>query len=150
MQHIKEQLYQHCANYINRQRKEINDTISSLQDAITEDTKSSAGDKYETGREMLQQDIDLNTTRLRELDNMQATLDRILPAFTAAAIVPGALVCTDAGNYYLSVSAGKCKIGNDIYYTISTHSPAGAALRNHATGDEVLLNGRTIKIKSIY
>ena len=62
---IKNQLYQLCCNYVNKRIDEINVIIDEAVEAANNETKSSAGDKYEVGREMMQQEIELNTARLK-------------------------------------------------------------------------------------
>jgi hypothetical protein len=75
---IKEQLYQLCGEYINNREAEIKKVIAEAQDAAANETKSSAGDKYETGREVMQQEIDLNLGRLNELKKLRTVMEQIL------------------------------------------------------------------------
>ena len=51
---IKEQLYEFCRAYIDGRTIRINESIKSIQESLSSETKSSAGDKHETGRAMLQ------------------------------------------------------------------------------------------------
>ena len=80
MSRLKEQLYLLCTAYIKSKEAEIRKSIAEAQEAANDDTKSSAGDKFETGRELMQQEIDLNLSRLSELNNLKTILDRIIPA----------------------------------------------------------------------
>ncbi|MCW3121639.1 MAG: hypothetical protein JWQ38_1131, partial [Flavipsychrobacter sp.] len=47
---IKEQLYALCAEYLKKREAEIKKLISDARESANNETKSSAGDKYETGR----------------------------------------------------------------------------------------------------
>jgi hypothetical protein len=65
---IKESLYNHCMRYVQERIARIQNEIDLHQAAANEETKSSAGDKYETGRAMAQLDIERNSVQLREAE----------------------------------------------------------------------------------
>ena len=66
MNDIKSQLYNFCMEYAEERISTANEAIKAARDSSNDDTKSSAGDKYETGRAMMQQDIDRQTLQLGE------------------------------------------------------------------------------------
>jgi regulator of replication initiation timing len=90
----------------------ITDKIRSFENLIAEtrasnnDTKSSMGDKYETGREMLQQEINNLQRQLNETLNQQAVLQKIT-ADPSEKVQNGALVKTNKGLFYISASLGE-------------------------------------------
>lgn len=49
---LKEQLLDHCNSYIGLKLETIRHAIANAQESANDDTKSSAGDKHETGRAM--------------------------------------------------------------------------------------------------
>ena len=51
---IKEKLFFHCENYLQKRKDLLEQRKNELQLALTSETKSSAGDKHETGRAMIQ------------------------------------------------------------------------------------------------
>ena len=55
---LKETLFQQCEDFVNTRLQTIQTTISSHQKALSSETKSSAGDKNETGRAMLQLEME--------------------------------------------------------------------------------------------
>ena len=55
---IKQQLYKHCQEFVNQKLDTIQKTILSNKEALNSETKSSAGDKHETGRAMLQLEME--------------------------------------------------------------------------------------------
>jgi len=57
-QHIKTALYKACEAFVYQKRTTLQDQIKSYQLALTSETKSSAGDKHETGRAMVQLEIE--------------------------------------------------------------------------------------------
>jgi transcription elongation GreA/GreB family factor len=150
MAELKQQLYTLCNEYIANREAAIKNTIAEAREAANNETKSSAGDKYETGRETMQQEIDLNLTRLNELKKLKQTLDRILPTQKNATAQPGAIVCTSNGNYYISISAGQLKVNGATYYAISAASPIGTQLAGLKGGDTFILNGKKIIVESVF
>jgi transcription elongation GreA/GreB family factor len=149
MPETKEKLYRLCEEYIQKRETEIKKIISDARDAANNETKSSAGDKYETGREVMQQEIDLNLTRLNEINKLKLTMERIAPDCKCETAQPGALVRTSNGNYYIAISAGQLKIDGTTYYAISAASPIGAEMIGKRSGDSFTLNRKQITIKSI-
>lgn len=85
----------------------ISKAIEHAQLAANEETKSSAGDKYETGRAMMQLEIEKQSVQLAEAMKLKHVLSQINPEKTTETIQSGSLVFTDQGNFYISISAGK-------------------------------------------
>lgn len=144
---IKEQLYQQCLDHVNDRLQTIEQTIQSNQKALTSETKSSAGDKHETGRAMLQLEMEKAGQQLQSIRQMKQTLSRIDPVKTSEVISLGSLVQTNLANYFLSVSAGQLQVENKTYFAISTSSPIGKLLLGKTAGEEILWNGRKIQIQ---
>ena len=55
---LKEVLFQQCEDFVNTRLQTIQTIISSHQEALRSETKSSAEDKHETGRAMLQLEME--------------------------------------------------------------------------------------------
>lgn len=149
MSQLKEQLYIHCVTFVKNKETEIRKTIAEAQEAANEETKSSAGDKFETGREVMQQEIDLNLSRLNELNVQKTVLEQIVPAQTNTVIAPGSLVYTTNGNFYIAISAGNFVVDGKKYYAISAASPIGSKLTGHKAGHSFELNDRNVVIERI-
>ena len=109
------------------------------------DTKSSAGDKFETGREMMQREMDKLSALIDNTLNSIAKLDRIADLPASAVISEGSLVETEQDTYYISIGYGKL----EAVYAISIESPLGIELKGKKVGDRVEMRGRIITIKSI-
>ena len=149
MQELKQQLYILCGEYLANKEEVIKKLMNDAQDAANEDTKSSAGDKYETGREVMQQEVELNRTRLNELNKFKLALDMIKADQKNDTAIPGALVQTSNGSYYIAISVGQLKQNGNTYYSISIESPIGAKMKGLKAGEQFMLNGRNFVIESI-
>ena len=77
MQPIKQRLYNLCCEYVTERIAEAMQAIADTQEAVNNETKSTAGDKYETSREMMQQEINRDASRLYEMKKLQAALHLI-------------------------------------------------------------------------
>lgn len=123
--------------------------IDDAQKASTDDTKSSAGDKYETGREMMQQETNRNMAQLNEANKLRVALNKISPAIVSPTAIAGSMILTNNGNFYLAVSAGLLNTDDGQYFAISPASPLGLKLLGVKEGDEFKLNDKTYHIKKV-
>lgn len=117
--------------------------------ASNNDTKSSMGDKYETGREMLQQEINNLQRQLNEALNQQTLLQKI-SAETSTKVQNGALVETDKGLFYIAASVGEIIFDNQKVMTVSGESPLAKAMAGLIKGQGFSLNNTTQSIKHIW
>jgi transcription elongation GreA/GreB family factor len=109
------------------------------------DTKSSAGDKFETGREMMQREMDKLSALVDNTLYSLNKLDRLANLPSSSVVAEGSLVETDQETYYISIGYGK----TDSIYAISIESPLGVELKGKKVEDRVEMRGRIITIKSI-
>lgn len=110
------------------------------------DTKSSAGDKFETGREMMQREMDKLSALVDNTLNSISKLDRLADLPASKVISEGSLVETDQETYFISIGYGKL----DSIYAISIESPLGLELKGKRVGDRIEMRGRNITIKQIH
>ncbi|WP_299047958.1 GreA/GreB family elongation factor [uncultured Polaribacter sp.] len=146
---IKEILYQKCKDFVDKRLQTVQEIISSNQKALQSETKSSAGDKHETGRAMLQLEMEKASQQLVGISQMQQILSKINITKTTKNVHLGSIIKTDKANYFLVISAGKLVAFDEEYYAISVSSPIGKLLLGKQEGDVLTLNAQTIKIKEI-
>lgn len=146
----KQQLYNFCEEFVNEKSQTIEDTIKSNQNDLVSETKSSAGDKHETGRAMLQLEMEKAGQQLQEVTKMKVILSRIDLSEGTQNIRLGSIVTTNLANYFIAISAGKIVIDNKTYFAISSNSPIGKQLLGMQMGNEISFNNQQIKINSIW
>ncbi len=146
---IKEELKQICLNRIQAKIDETYSRISSLQKDLGSETKSSAGDKHETGRAMIQLEMEKESQKLKSFASMRSALDRMDLENQSELVRLGSLVKTSISNYFISASLGVLKAGHESYFAISLQSPIGQLLLGKKEGDSIHFNGREIQINSI-
>ena len=149
MNELKKDLYNLCIKHIRERMDTAAQAISSAQQAANEDTKSSAGDKYETGRAMMDQERDRNQAQLNEANKLMAALNYININTTSKTAEAGSLVFTNNGNFFIAVSAGTLMINNITFFAVSPASPIGLKLNGLKAGDSFDLNGKFYRIENI-
>lgn len=127
-------MHQKTAEKIQGLEKLIDETRAS-----NSDTKSSMGDKYETGREMLQQQINNLQIQLNEVMKQQAFL-KIIVAKPSQKVEKGAVVCTERGMFFISVSLGEIALNDYKVMCISPESPLAKAMNGKSVNDIFTLN----------
>ena len=117
--------------------------------ASNNETKSSMGDKFETSREMVQQEINTLQIQLNENRNARNSLKTINTNLHQT-IGLGSLVQTDKGFFYIAVSLGQIISNEQKIFVISTESPLGKALYGKKKGDEILLNNIKQTVNTVW
>ncbi|KAA9338319.1 3-oxoacyl-ACP synthase [Hymenobacter busanensis] len=146
---IKPRLYALCQQYAEARMATCQAAINAAQESANSETKSSAGDKYETGRAMAQNERDRNLVQLAEARKLLAELARIDPAKPCDAVHPGALVTTNLGRFYLGISAGKLTVEGQDYFAVSAAAPVAAALSGKRAGEQAVFNGKPIRVEQV-
>ncbi|WP_183575749.1 3-oxoacyl-ACP synthase [Mucilaginibacter sp. X5P1] len=149
MPDIKEELHKLCTTYVQKRMDEAEKAFKAAEQASNDDTKSSAGDKYETGRAMMQQEKDRNTTQLNEANKLMVALNRISAKGSSAVAETGSLVITNNGKFYIAISAGTLAVNGESYFAVSPASPIGIKLKGLKVGDEFDLNGKEYKVVEV-
>jgi len=146
---IKHQLYSICRDKVSVRIKTLQQMISEAQSAANAETKSSAGDKYETTRAMLQIERDKSTLQLAYAFEEKKILDQININQAFLEVKAGALITTNTGIYFLANSTGKLELNSQTVYVISTVSPIGKQLLGKKKGDQFIWKSKTFKILNV-
>ena len=149
MKETKIALYNECIKFVDARINNSLSAIKSAQESANTEMKSSAGDKHETGRSMAQLETEKNAIQLAEANKLKHVIGLINPEEKHDKVELGALVITNLGQYFISVSVGKITLGKTIYFGVSAVSPIGQAFLNHKKGDEIVFNGRKFILKDV-
>ncbi|MBE7179584.1 MAG: GreA/GreB family elongation factor [Mucilaginibacter polytrichastri] len=147
---VKEALYNYCQAQVNNRIREAEDAMASARSTSEGETKSSAGDKYETTREMMQQEIARNEAQLLASGKLRYALQQIKTDFVNDTVQEGSLVFTEQGNFYIAISLGETEALGKKYFSISPASPLGAKMITKKAGETVAFNGKSYKITAVY
>ncbi len=125
------------------------EAMDSIRNAFASDTKSSAGDKHEVGRAMVQQELDKLHAQRINLLNLQEELRRVPLDRIHDRVGSGSLVRTDHGTYFIAIGLGAIEVAGGTCFAVSLASPIGRSLKDKRAGEEVVFNGKRIVIEGI-
>ena len=145
----KQNLYARCQQYVQQRIDTARQAMESAQESANSESKSSAGDKYETGRAMAQLERDRYAQLLAEARKMEQELTRLNVDKQYDTAQPGSLVTTNRGAFFISISAGKLAIDGLNCFAVSPASPVAAALTSHRAGDVVTFNKLAYQVLSV-
>ncbi len=93
---MKQRIVNAVSAHLEVQRAEASDRLASLQEALESESKSSAGDKHETGRARVHEEMRQVYETLQRIEDQRSELDLILKRDVAPVrVAPGVLVETD-------------------------------------------------------
>ena len=135
MDQLKEAVFKYCDHFLREKAAAYGAGDQSLLAALDSEGKSSAGDKHETGRAMIQ----LEREKLAQQRQLNEAAFQQLSALKnkkpSSLIGPGSLVKTSLATYYLAVPANAFVYNEQTIYCISPQSPMAQILLGKKAGD---------------
>ena len=142
----KQTLYKYCIDFINKRLVTIQNQITDIQNSLFLETKSSSGDKHETGRAMLKLEREKTGQQLAEIQKLNEVISKIDIIKKSNFIGIGSLVYTTGTNYFIAISAGEIKIKNEIFYCVSASTPIGQLLIGKKEGEVIVFKDQSFRI----
>lgn len=126
----------------------IDQQLTRLQQDQSEETKSSAGDKFETSREMMQQQMDQLEAQGKVLAGQLEALARAERKEVFERVAFGSCLQLATGEYYLlACGIGKLTMADGaLAHAISPESPLGEALLGARAAEQVTFRDRQLEI----
>ena len=146
---IKQQIFRKLQQLTDQRIETARIAIHSVKESRDNETKSSAGDKHETGRAMMQLEMERNNVQLTTALELKNEIDKINIDKECHKVEYGSLVFTNQENYFLSVGLGKIEIKEDIFYAVSPGSPIGKILKDKKIGNTFTFLEKEIEILNI-
>lgn len=151
MNTFKEKVYQTAIAQVKEKINLLKTERKAINDGILEDTKSSAGDKFETGRETMSRDLMTVENQLKqanfefdELCRFQAIKE------PSATIQEGSLVQLGPDKYLISISLGQITVDGQKLFMMSKNSPLGEILVGRKKNDQVEFRGKCLQITELF
>ncbi|MEO6348943.1 MAG: 3-oxoacyl-ACP synthase [Aquaticitalea sp.] len=146
---LKEQLYQLCSEFVEKRLQTVQNTIHEIQESLTSETKSSAGDKHETGRAMLQLEREKAGHQLAEIEKLKQNLSKIDISKSSDIIGLGSVVFTSQGNYFIAISAGQMDVDGTKFFAISQNTPIGLWLKGKTIDAEFVFREQRFFVENL-
>ncbi|WP_373551818.1 3-oxoacyl-ACP synthase [Haliscomenobacter sp.] len=151
MSTFKITLHQACLARIDQSIAAATQAMEDAQNSANQETKSSVGDKYETGRAMMQLEKDKFAQQLAQSQELRLQLEQLNPSNGySSSIQLGSLLRSNEGYYYLAVSLGKIMHEGKAVYVLSAAAPLGQVLLGKKVGDKIQFQGRRIEILELW
>jgi len=151
MNELKSAVYQTAINQLKQKAALLAEERKNIIESILEEEKNSAGDKYETSRETMTQDLNSLEKQIKqsgldleELYRLQTIKD------TPPTVQEGALVQLGSEWFLLAVSVGQVKVGDKSVFLLSKNSPLGELLVGKKKGEVVQFRGKPQSITEIH
>ncbi|NVJ86930.1 MAG: hypothetical protein HWE15_11535 [Algoriphagus sp.] len=146
----KEEVFQRAVSFLKERIAQFQEERKAISEGILEDDKSSAGDKFETGREMLTQDlrqvegqIKSNSALLEELYRIQSIKG------IGKKVREGSLIKIGDDYFLISVALGKLALPSGEIYLISPASPLAQQVLGKSPGESILFKGKSMGLELI-
>jgi transcription elongation GreA/GreB family factor len=149
MQQFKLKIVETCQNYLNEKILSLKLIMQEVTDAANSETKSSAGDKHETARAMMQLEQEKLSKQIADLAEQKTEFDKIDFTKSSSQIIQGSLIETNKSYFLIATSIGKIEVQGKTVFVISNKSPLAIALYSKKQNDIVTFNGVEYSIKSI-
>ncbi|MGI9527826.1 MAG: 3-oxoacyl-ACP synthase [Weeksellaceae bacterium] len=146
---LKKELYLCCLESINQRLKVCASRIESIKNDLGSETKSSAGDKHETGRAMLQFEREKLGFQLATIEHEKKLLENFNPNAVHTQVRFGSIVKTTQHAYFIMISAGILKINDESFISISPQSPIGQMMMHKVVGDCISFRKNTFEITEV-
>jgi transcription elongation GreA/GreB family factor len=147
---LKEKLLALCIRHVEEKISAAAEAMRSAQEAANEEDKSSAGDKYETGRAMMQIERDNAAMQLDEALKLKRTLDLISATENHQVVSLGSVVITKTFRSFVAVGPGKLNVDGADYFIVTPMSPLGKILFGHKAGMEFTFNNKPNTVLEIF
>lgn len=145
----KQKVHQLVLEHIQNRIDQLSNMLKQIQESSQEDSKSSAGDKHETARAMVQIEIEnINKQLAIFIDQRQAVLV-INPSIKSTQIAKGTLVHTNLAWYYFAVGIGKLIVDKELVFVLNPQAPLGRILLGKKPGESINFKEQDIEILSI-
>lgn len=149
MNTFKTAAVQACRQLLERRVSDLQENMRGLSEAAAMDSKSTAGDKHETARAMVQLDQERTGQQLKEAEQQWSEFLKIDFQKTISLVSPGSLVQTDKGWFLIAQALGKIQVEEQPVFVISIQAPLGKAFSGAKQKDTVVFNGVSYQMLSI-
>lgn len=124
--------------------------MEEAQQAANQEEKSSAGDKYETGRAMGHLQKEMYARQLSEQSKEQAALHAVNADRLYDTPVAGAVVQCDKITFFIAAGLGKQLVDGKPIVFLSPQAPLARQLQHKKPGDNFVFNGLPTIIVDLY
>ena len=137
----KAEVFDHCVQFLEQRQALVEKQAQRLKESLSSETKSSAGDKHETGRALIQLEQEKLSQQVLQIQKDKQVLGRVDLKSNTNNVHLGSLVQTDRSWYFVAISADVFDNGTSRVFCMSVNAPIAKAMIGKKAGDSVVFNG---------
>lgn len=150
MNEFKAKVYQTAIDQLKQKETLLAEERKNIIESILEEEKNSAGDKYETSRETMTQDLNSLEKQIKQSKLDLEELYRLNTIKeTPPTVQEGALVKLGTEWFLLAVSIGQVKVNDDKVFLLSKNSPLGELLIGKKKKEQINFRGKMQVIEEL-
>lgn len=149
MQTLKVELYQNLLSAIQDKITGLENNLAAIKESISNETKSTAGDKYETARAMLHIEQGNLMQQLSNAYQQKNELSIIDIQNQSQVAKQGSLIFTSNGNFFIAIAYGNVQIANNTIIVLSAQSPLGKLFMGKRNQETIVFNNNNFLINEI-
>lgn len=148
---MRDIILKHLLDHVDKNLAEAKARMASLKESLGAESKSSAGDKHETGRAMIHLEQERVQDTVGRLEHMRGLLmQRAAQDKVIQRVSPGALVETTGPWVLVGVPLGKVQLPDALVLCVGAEAPLAQQWHGAQPGDQVALGPQKLTIQAIY
>jgi len=146
LRQLKDQIWNACIQKVQERMEEAGAAMDRAGEAVMAEEKSSAGDKYETGRAMGFLERERYASVFAQAQKELAFYRNRKPTSPAVQAEPGVLLVAEGLIILLATGIGKLEVAGHQVLVISIGSPLGQKIKGLKAGASFLMGDASKKI----
>lgn len=144
----KQELKVYLSQWLQTREEAYISELEELRTAVANDSKSTAGDKHETGRAMNQLEQERMLSQVQIVRTQISQILRLDTELKTEQIGSGSLIETNLGIFYISAGLGQLSFKDKTIFCIGPDAPISQFLKGKSVGTYEW-NGKSLVIKTI-
>ena len=145
---LKKRLLEECQKVQMKVVESSKEAMNEVQIALNEYGPNK--DRYDSFRDQLIGKRDMFATQYQKALTEYSVLEKIEPRNVNECVEFGAVIITDTARFFISISAGKICVDDQLYYAISPMVPLFKAMEGLKKENTFYFNGKIQTIKEIF
>lgn len=146
---LKQAVFSQLKDELDEKINTLSSEFRLYQESAANETKSTAGDKHDTSKSMMQLEQEKLGTQLQNLQILKKNLSRIDSKQRASLVGMGTMLETNHGKFFLGIPWQQIVIGNERIFIVSVQSPIGQQMIGKKPGDQFSFSGKDYQILSL-
>ncbi len=145
----KSRLLGHCKEIVKARLFNAEDAMNRAQESANDNEKSSAGDKFETGRAMGHLEKEMYARQYQKALHDLQKIESLDSKAMTTEVSLGSLVEMGSKFYLIAIGIGKVILDDKEYYVLSDESPIALSIIGKKKYDSITINDNRMQIADI-